>query len=960
METPKNCTPSLRREKRQHGSSVLPTVRNFLFSSHASPVFPTGGSEAVKPGGMKPRWQKPTPPSTHKRQPFGRHTTSRRAKQKKAETRLKFTRRELEEARAVVGVFVNKKIGIGTFYTVDLYAFFQADVSGVVSLSELQSALARNNVYCSMPFLKRLHRRVMLVDQSDSAGQPYIFDCKRLIKLINQLDQEIPEWGDQEENDDDRCDSASRSIRRTGAVSPEGPSRTLARSSPLPTARHSPVPHAAIAKTEEESHQLAKEYNQILLELAAKAATLQSIEDEHHTLVYAERELQAQKDMEARKQALGREIERVAINIKQARAYTSVITHMLKRLDALKQSDENQNKHARHRLKMYNDTNALSQLEKAQAAAKHVQRAVKLRRSKLADDMEEQTSRLRERLGIVVDLLTVKKMRDVAKARRKDINNGNYEDVELDRRRRRYSEELAEYAALEERFKPTKNNIDRLHSIAGTLALDDLVFKFINLPNKLLATKDTLEKTKDRLQALHIEEARVQQLFLDTCIYEHGNMDKGVKAEDDLGLHGGQEFDTTIHRLTASTEAATKRSQSHVENYKAQRALLANVIERVKTMMFQCGINTNAVDRGLEAIAGEDMYLDEMPKVAMAISTGMDQCARRLSAIAASVVNINKGLEIAPLTQEVLETIPSSPIAQRQSLADAAVQRQETEAAIQAKVKSLGMETVTVPMSTTQVVPLRTIRQEFTAQFRGLGRSEQQQPRLSAPRVREQTVFGAENITNALLGCEPFDIMNANPPLGANVRVAAFNSSQSEQQQRVLRSGAMDLVSSMTNILKQFKLSPKTFFRELDVDRSNSITKVELWEGLKPYGIQWSHAEFSLVFERFNSDGDDGLDEDEFLRVFDRDHAMHVLGKSSEVVQVDDGVSLQKGSHKPLHDKLVGTQNQADENEENNGTGNKKFKAVAYLHRDEVKSRSIRRTNMMLKSLGVGPRAGVE
>ena len=56
-----------------------------------------------------------------------------------------------------------------------------------------------------------------------------------------------------------------------------------------------------------------------------------------------------------------------------------------------------------------NKPERLKQLEKAQAAAKHVQRAVKLRRSKLADDMEEQTSRLRERLGIVVDLLTVKK-----------------------------------------------------------------------------------------------------------------------------------------------------------------------------------------------------------------------------------------------------------------------------------------------------------------------------------------------------------------------------------------------------------------------------------------------------------------------------------------------------------------------------------------------------------------------
>ena len=110
---------------------------------------------------------------------------------------------ELAVAKPVVEAFLDK-VGVDTFYSVDIYEFLEANDDGLVTLSELQSALSRREVYCSMPFIKLLHasitpgealrpkepnQRKRDTSTSSASSVAPLFDCGQLINVVNHIDR---------------------------------------------------------------------------------------------------------------------------------------------------------------------------------------------------------------------------------------------------------------------------------------------------------------------------------------------------------------------------------------------------------------------------------------------------------------------------------------------------------------------------------------------------------------------------------------------------------------------------------------------------------------------------------------------------------------------------------------------------------------------------------------------------
>ena len=75
-----------------------------------------------------------------------------------------------------------------------------------------------------------------------------------------------------------------------------------------------------------------------------------------------------------------------------------------------------------------------------------------------------------------------------------------------------------------------------------------------------------------------------------------------------------------------------------------------------------------------------------------------------------------------------------------------------------------------------------------------------------------------------------------------------------------------------------------------------------MWDGLLEFGIKWTRSDFDLLYEKFDSDGDDNIDMDEFLRIIDPEYVAAMI---LERVTIDDVVVIKEREHKAIHETVV-------------------------------------------------------
>ena len=69
-----------------------------------------------------------------------------------------------------------------------------------------------------------------------------------------------------------------------------------------------------------------------------------------------------------------------------------------------------------------------------------------------------------------------------------------------------------------------------------------------------------------------------------------------------------------------------------------------------------------------------------------------------------------------------------------------------------------------------------------------------------------------------------------------------------------------DLIRNIHSLLRLKGMNAEKLFKQIDKDNSGSISAVEMWDGLLEFGIKWTRSEFDLLYEKFDSDGDDNID----------------------------------------------------------------------------------------------------
>merc|ERR1711991_214439 len=111
-----------------------------------------------------------------------------------------------------------------------------------------------------------------------------------------------------------------------------------------------------------------------------------------------------------------------------------------------------------------------------------------------------------------------------------------------------------------------------------------------------------------------------------------------------------------------------------------------------------------------------------------------------------------------------------------------------------------------------------------------------------------------------------------------------------------------DLIRSIHRVLNSKGMNAAKLFKRIDKDNSGSISAAEMWDGLVEFGIKWTRSDFDLLYEKFDSDGDDNIDMDEFLRIIDPEYVAAMI---LERVTIDDVVVIKEREHKAIHETVV-------------------------------------------------------
>jgi hypothetical protein len=784
------------------------------------------------------------------------------------------------------------------------------------------------DVYVTMPFLKKLHLCIMpRPTEKGDRGEFPMFDCGRLITVINRLDSSQPEWT----SVSPEPFVVTREPTPTPGGRAESETKTNSRKqsrmqSKRPT---SPIINDAIEASKSEGFSLAKQYNEILLLSSSKARQLRQLEDEHEVLVRAEQELHQRSAWKGELKGLQNKVSEIEAKVYYEQQYKAVVGHMLRRENAIKTKNERSTREAKHVLERYRNASILKAVQKARQDDRKARAALRIAVAAFKNTMESQHGRLHERLQLVVDGMTARELQEANVQRKVAIKSGLFYDPDRSRSARKHSEHLAKLEASEARLKILTELFNRLYTATGTSDTDALVSRFVNIPtNKQMAERRTAE-LEERIVALQKEESGLRQMFVDVCVTE--NEDAENDSHTQAHLHGAaasQRFETQINEISSRLNACRRRGQLRNEQYQTLRAMLASIFARIRTMMLQCGVSTEEVDVGLESIIGEDMFLNVAPSLANLLSAGINKCGSVLLSVAKAVSELTESSKQKesdaqraavnnvfgiPSVEFEDSGIPASPIHSRMAHVELMnKRREERERELQGELEGVYDENAegsnSLPVKARAVVRFMSERKNIVSV--AILREEQDKRTTASPTrtsptrrvgLADQTVPSHEmdqsgNVAAFLQDMKvSFNIMDAELPSGINVRVK-------RQEHRIMKAAVLDLVANMKSVLNEKKISPKQFFKKLDIDDSQSITKEELWDGLKQYGITWTTSQFDLIYERFNSNNDDGLDEDEFLRVFDPEHVERILKQTLTFGHI---VTLKDRSHKLIHERLV-------------------------------------------------------
>ena len=142
--------------------------------------------------------------------------------------------------------------------------------------------------------------------------------------------------------------------------------------------------------------------------------------------------------------------------------------------------------------------------------------------------------------------------------------------------------------------------------------------------------------------------------------------------------------------------------------------------------------------------------------------------------------------------------------------------------------------------------------------------------------------------------------MSLKTPLGNNIRVDCQAVDDFENAKKTTL--VFDLIRNIHSLLRLKGMNAEKLFKRIDKDNSGSISAVEMWDGLLEFGIKWTRSEFDLLYEKFDSDGDDNIDIHEFLRIVDPEYVKTMI---LERVTIDDVVVMKEREHKAIHETVV-------------------------------------------------------
>ena len=141
-----------KKARKKHTSAVKDKHNNTVISRHfLSRRNPSLPKTSAVHSPYSSSYSKPRTSTLPKRPKEGRRRGTSINRKRRIYKSLPNKRRALSDseinvAKPVIETFLNK-IGIDTFYTIDLYEYCKADADGMVSLSDLQSALSCNEIY---------------------------------------------------------------------------------------------------------------------------------------------------------------------------------------------------------------------------------------------------------------------------------------------------------------------------------------------------------------------------------------------------------------------------------------------------------------------------------------------------------------------------------------------------------------------------------------------------------------------------------------------------------------------------------------------------------------------------------------------------------------------------------------------------------------------------------------------
>ena len=707
----------------------------------------------------------------------------------------------------------------------------------------------------------------------------------------------------------------------------------------------SPILSDAINLTSDDSALLQQMLNNFILQRQQKEMLLKELKIQLHILQSAEKEHVSLNNKRKRLQYLKGEYEKYTDLLEWERRNEKIRKHMITRTHAANKIKEKSMRNTREVIKHYNNADVLQQLQKAEQELYKIKKQLSNCQKKVYSMIDAQNDRLKERLEELQDALVVRKMNKISEQRREDIANGVYFDTEKLQTKLRNFDATKARLLLNKKWDYHQGVINKLFNVTGTYELESMMSKVLNQQNESKRLEREKSDLKEKISSLEKKKLMWKEYY-DSMRFgtesdiedKHPIRRKRTKKSkkqkkntdvvqesdqaknDDNVMPAGINYEVRIEEVANKIRKEENRSEKASVKYTKLRQIVAEMTMRIQSMMLSFEVNTKEVDVLLKSIETDSDFSQHGQYLAEEVVEGLEKSIFALNKIAEKKVKASANEE--ELFLMMMNEFESENIGEE----NATVKNPVTE------IKpAIDADNVLNQVEKLKIIDQHnsdSVQQKNILKKKHIGIISVKDLHMSA---RQEMIKNSPNITQrqanktnnnhhqrntvsqigsvgtsivdyiSLLRLAPdLNYMKLEAPLGQNIRVTSTVVDQINVKAR--HAVVFTLIRNINGLLKKRKITASILFRKIDKDESGSISKSELWDGLRELGIKWRKTDFDLLYERFDSDGDDSINIDEFLRIIDPDHKEVLV---LEKLTIDDVVIIKNQEHKKIHQKVI-------------------------------------------------------